>query len=174
MFYDEASIDGLAANRMFAMGRPHGRHGFGHGGPGFLGGPGGGDFRFARKLGSKDLQLLILSLLGERPAHGYELIKTIEERSGGFYTPSPGMIYPALTYLEEIGHATVAAEGAKKLYSITDAGRQHLQENRVLADTMLHELEQIGSKMDDVRRAFSGEGARSRGDNEDEPYDPRC
>jgi len=162
-------------SELFSMGRPHGGQGFGHFAGGWGGGfgRGGGGFRTGRKFASADLHLIILALLADKPRHGYELIKALEERSGGFYTPSPGMIYPALTYLEEIGHATVAAEGAKKLYSITDAGRQHLQENRVLADTMLHELEQIGSKMDDVRRAFSGEGARSRGDNEDESYDPR-
>ena len=63
----------------------------------------GGGYRTGRKLGAADLRLLILALLAERPSHGYELIKALEERSGGFYSPSPGMIYPALTYLEEIG-----------------------------------------------------------------------
>ena len=58
-----------------------------------------------RKLSSNDLQLLLLALLAEKPAHGYELIRALEERSGGAYAPSPGMIYPALTYLEELGHA---------------------------------------------------------------------
>lgn len=56
-------------------------------------------FTSGRKFEAVDLQLVILALLAERPAHGYELIKTIEERSGGFYTPSPGVIYPALTYI---------------------------------------------------------------------------
>jgi DNA-binding PadR family transcriptional regulator len=158
MFYDDISIESLATNRMFAMGRQHGRHGFGHGGPGFLGGPGGGDFRFARKLGSKDLQLLILSLLGERPAHGYELIKTIEERSGGFYTPSPGMIYPALTYLDEIGYASIEQEGSRKLYRITPEGQSHLAANRAAADAILDALSRIGSRMEDVREAFAGVG----------------
>jgi DNA-binding PadR family transcriptional regulator len=159
----------------FCMGRHHGGHGFGHFAAGFAGafGRGGGGFRTGRKFAAADLHLIILALLEEKPRHGYELIKALEERSGGFYVPSPGMIYPALTYLEEIGHATFEADGAKKLYRITDAGRQHLEENRAVVDTMLRELEQIGSKMDDVRRAFSGEGARVRGDDEEEPYDPR-
>ena len=152
------SIESLAAHRMFAMGRPHSRHGFGHGGSGFMGGHGGGDFRWARKLGSKDLQLLILSLLGERPAHGYELIKTIEERSRGFYTPSPGMIYPALTYLDEIGHASIEQEGSRKLYRITAEGQAHLAANRAAADAILDALSRIGSRMDDVREAFAGVG----------------
>jgi DNA-binding PadR family transcriptional regulator len=157
MFYDDSSIESLAAHRMFAMGgHHHGRHGFGHGG--FMGGRGGGDFRWARKLGSKDLQLLILALLGERPAHGYELIKTIEERSGGFYTPSPGMIYPALTYLDEIGHASIEQEGSRKLYRITPEGQAHLATNRAAADAILDALSRIGSRMDDVRDAFAGVG----------------
>ena len=157
------------------MGRPHGGHGFGPFAGGWGGGfgRGGGGFRTGRKFASADLHLIILALLEDKPRHGYELIKALEERSGGFYTPSPGMIYPALTYLEEIGHATVETEGTKKLYSITDAGRQHLQENRAIVDTMLRDLEQIGSRMDNVRRVFSGEAPQARDDNEEEPYDPR-
>ena len=73
----------------FAMGRHGGRHRFGRGGHGFFG-RGGDDFPGARRLSSQDLQLVILALLAEKPAHGYELIKIIEERSEGFYTPSPG------------------------------------------------------------------------------------
>jgi DNA-binding PadR family transcriptional regulator len=161
MFYDDTSLESLAAQRMFAMGRHRGRRGFPHGGFGFMGGPGGGDFRWARKLGSNDLQLLILSLLGERPAHGYELIKTIEERSGGFYSPSPGMIYPALTYLDEIGHASIEQEGSRKLYRITPEGQSHLASNRAAADAILDALSRIGSRMDDVREAFAGESDAS-------------
>jgi len=156
MFYDENTFEHLGAHLMFAMGRHHIRHAFGHGRPGFMGGRGGGDFRWARKLGSKDLQLLILALLGEHPAHGYELIKTIEERSGGFYTPSPGMIYPALTLLEEIGHASIEQEGSRKLYRITPEGQSHLASNRAAADAILDALSRIGGRMDDVREAFAG------------------
>src|SRR5277367_6911114 len=114
---------------MHAGGR-HG-HGRGFGRFGFGGGSGMGPESFrGRKMGSVDLRLVLLTLLAERPSHGYELIKALEERSGGFYSPSPGMIYPALTWLEEVGYASVAADGAKKLYSITETGRAHLQENR--------------------------------------------
>lgn len=97
---------------------------------GFKGGMFGGDFRMGRKFAAGDLQLVILALLDEQPRHGYELIKLLEERSGGFYVPSPGVIYPALTYLEETGLAEVEAEGAKKLYRITEAGRGRVEENR--------------------------------------------
>jgi len=146
---------------------PHGcvgRHGRRHGFAGILGGVlGHGDFdwhsfRAGRKLGAEDLQLVILALLAEKPAHGYEIIKALSERSGGYYHPSPGMVYPALTYLEEIGYASVEAEGTRKLYDITDAGRAHLDENRSTAETILAQLKWVGEKMEHVRSAFTGEG----------------
>jgi len=139
-----------------------GFHGFGfdRGAGGFPGEPGRGGSGLGpgRKLGSADLQLLILALLAEKPHHGYEIIKALDERSNSYYSPSPGMVYPALTYLEEIGHATVEAEGTKKLYSITVAGLAHLDENREAADTLLKQLVWIGQKMDKMRAALN-EGA---------------
>jgi len=138
-----------------------GRHGrrFGHFTAGFMGGlgMGGRAFRAGRRLASGDLQLVLLALLAERPSHGYELIKALEERSDGFYSPSPGMVYPALTWLEEMSYASVAAAGARKLYSITDAGRAYLSENQDAADAMLIQLEQIGRKMGRLREAFGEE-----------------
>ena len=145
---------------------PHdcaGRYGRRHGFAGVLGGVlGHGDFgwhsfRAGRKLGAEDLQLLILALLSEKPAHGYELIKALSDRSGGYYHPSPGMVYPALTYLEEIGYASFESEGTRKLYSITDAGRAHLEENRSVVDTILAQLKWVGEKMGAMRNAFSSE-----------------
>jgi DNA-binding PadR family transcriptional regulator len=158
MFYDINSF--LESNpdpRQYWMGRHPGGHGFGHSGRGFHGGfgRGGGDFRTGRKFTAPDLQLIILAMLADKPSHGYELIKALEERSGGFYTPSPGVIYPALTYLEEIGYATFESEGAKKLYQITEAGRRYLEENREAVDSMLKELERIGGRMDRLRQVFS-------------------
>ncbi len=142
----------------------HGHRGFaGFGGRhGFAGGPAGAgfdDLNRGRKLGSADLQLLLLALLAERPSHGYELIKALEERSNGYYTPSPGMVYPALTYLEEIGHASVEAQGAKKLYSITEAGLTHLEGQRGAVDSLLEQLAYIGKRMDEVRRAMGQGGS---------------
>jgi len=138
----------------------HGRHGrrFGGFAAGFSGGMGMGGraFRAGRRLASGDLQLVLLALLAERPSHGYELIKALEERSGGFYSPSPGMVYPALTWLEEVGYASVTAEGAKKLYSITESGRAYLEEHRDAAEAMLDQLEHIGRKMGRVREIFGG------------------
>jgi DNA-binding PadR family transcriptional regulator len=135
-----------------------GHHGFGPFAAAFLGGAGlgGHGFRMGRKLASGELQLVLLALLDEQPSHGYELIKALEERSGGFYVPSPGMIYPALTWLEEVGYAIVAQDGTKKLYRITDTGREYLKENREAADAMLSQLQRIGSRMGRVREVFSG------------------
>ena len=151
-----------------------GRHARSHGFGGLFGGVVGGrgfgwhGFRAGRKLGADDLQLVILALLADRPYHGYEIIKALEERSGGFYSPSPGMIYPALTYLEEIGYASVETEGAKKLYRITDEGRAHLGENRRVVDAIFAQLAWIGAKMEHVRRVFAGDDARSD-ETEDRP-----
>jgi DNA-binding PadR family transcriptional regulator len=133
----------------------------GPGGPGGFGGDGDG-FPRGRKFSSDDLQLLLLALLDAQPSHGYELIKALETRSNGFYSPSPGMVYPALTYLEEIGFVTVQLEGNRKRYELADAGRQHLADNRERAEMMLAKLNHIARKMDSVRRAFAGE----------EPLDP--
>ena len=145
-----------------AIGRPGGgRHGHGRGfGRGFgFGGDGEHDgFTRGRKLGSDDLQLLLLLLLAEKPAHGYELIRILGERSGGFYTPSPGMVYPALTFLDEIGHAEASADGNRKLYTITEAGRIELDANRVRAEELAETLRRIGARMEGVRDAFSGVG----------------
>jgi len=136
------------------------RHGRGFGAfPGFMGGFGPGGRAFwagGRKLASGDLQLVLLTLLAERPSHGYELIKALEERSGGFYSPSPGMVYPALTWLEEVGYASVTAEGAKKLYNITDAGRAYLKDNQDAAQAMLSQLQFIARKMGRMREFFGG------------------
>ncbi|MBY5538529.1 PadR family transcriptional regulator [Rhizobium leguminosarum] len=121
---------------------------------GFKGGMFGGDFRMGRKFAAGDLQLVILALLSEQPRHGYELIKILEERSGGFYVPSPGVIYPALTYLEETGLAEVEAAGAKKLYRITEAGRSRIEENRAMILHTFAKLERIGEKMAHVKRVF--------------------
>src|ERR1700728_1795764 len=120
------------------FGRHHGGRGFGHFGKGFMdsGDMGGRAFGMGRKLASVDLQLLILVLLADKPRHGYEIIKALDERSKGFYVPSPGMVYPALTYLEEIGHAVVEADGTRKLYHITDPGKDYLKENQAKADAL--------------------------------------
>lgn len=144
--------------------RGDGRRGWG-GGFGGMGGDGDGEeFTRGRKLSSMDLQLLLLAMLAEKPGHGYELIKAIEALSKGFYTPSPGMVYPALTYLEEAGHLVVAQEGNRKSYSLSDAGREHLGQNKERVEAMLSRLAHIGAKMESMRRAYSGEGGGDLGE----------
>src|SRR6185437_6843874 len=110
-----------------------------------------------RKLGSGELQMLILALLEEQPRHGYDLIKELTERTGGFYAPSHGIVYPALTYLEELGHTKVESEGNKKLYRITDTGNAELDKNRETVRAMFAQFERVARKMDRMRRFFAGE-----------------
>ena len=152
------------------LGRHAGGRGFSHFGKGFMDGGdmGGRAFGMGRKLASPDLQLLILGLLAEKPSHGYEIIKALDERSKGFYIPSPGMVYPALTYLEEIGHATVAADGTRKLYSITESGKEHLSSNRSAADAMFAQFARVGERVDRVRRAMRSEETADGADTDNE------
>jgi DNA-binding PadR family transcriptional regulator len=84
----------------------------------------------------------MLHLLQEKPRHGYEIIKAIEQLVGGGYSPSPGVVYPTLTLLEEMGYATVEAEeGGKKLYRITAEGEADLKENEPLLRQVLRKFE---------------------------------
>lgn len=109
----------------FGIGRGFGhRHGFG-GRHGHF-----GRGKFGRIFDHGDLRYVILQMIAEKPRYGYEVIKAIEEKLAGAYTPSPGVVYPTLTLLEETGYATVSeAEGNKKLYAITEAGKAFLAEN---------------------------------------------
>jgi DNA-binding PadR family transcriptional regulator len=97
-----------------------------------------------------DLRLVILKLIEEKPRHGYEIIKEIEERVGGAYTPSPGVIYPTLTLLEELGYVAVTpGEGARKLHEITPEGRSFLAANHQAVDALF-------ARMRDAMRARAG------------------
>jgi DNA-binding PadR family transcriptional regulator len=118
-------VSGRGSDESFAERSPwYGRGGFG------FGGGGGG-----RIFGPGDLRLMLLALIEEKPRHGYELIKEIEQKFGGGYSPSPGSIYPTLTLLEELGHVrATASEGAKKLFEITAQGREFLAENKATID----------------------------------------
>jgi DNA-binding PadR family transcriptional regulator len=137
-----------------------GRHGFGFGGRhGF----GGGDMvRAGRMLATGDLRLIALALIAEQPRHGYEIIKVLEEKTAGWYSPSPGIVYPTLTYLEEAGYVTAQAEGTKKLYTITDEGRAYLDQNRDFVDAVLERLGAIGGKIARMRRRLGGEDRDDR------------
>jgi DNA-binding PadR family transcriptional regulator len=107
------------------------------GGPGTRGrrrGPG-------RMFEQGDLKYVILRLLEEKPRHGYEVIKELEDRFGGAYSPSPGTVYPTLTMLEDLGYAgATLEEGGRKIYEITDAGRAYLKEHSETVDGIFERM----------------------------------
>src|SRR5262245_12864412 len=141
----------------WAMARRGDQGGFGPLGHGFGGGGRGGrgDFlRPGRMLGDGELKLIVLSLLEQAPRHGYDIIRALEERSSGAYSPSPGVVYPTLTFLEEAGYATSASEGNKKVFTITAEGRAHLDGNRAAVEDVLDHLERFGRKMARAREWF--------------------
>jgi len=142
-----------------------GRHGRGrHGGWGGKHGMGGGDMmRAGRMLAQGDLKLLALALIAEQPRHGYEIIKFFEEKTAGWYSPSPGIIYPTLTYLEEAGYVTAEMEGAKKRCTITSEGRAYLEENRDFVDAMLERLARLGERVARWRRRGERDADEARG-----------
>ena len=121
---------------------PFARHGFD--GP-VRGGRGGG-----RMFDQGDLRWVVLRLIAERPRHGYEIIKEIESRVGGGYSPSPGVIYPTLTLLEEMGCLVVTtAEGGRKLHEITPEGRAQLDANRAPVDALFEKMAQVRERSAD-------------------------
>jgi DNA-binding PadR family transcriptional regulator len=134
-----------------------GGFGFGgrHGGAGDMGGE--DMMRARRMLAQGDLRLIALALIAEAPRHGYEIIKLLEEKTADWYSPSPGIVYPTLTFLEEAGYVTASTEGAKKLYTITDEGRAYLKANRDLVDVVLERLAAIGERVNRWRRSSHGE-----------------
>jgi DNA-binding PadR family transcriptional regulator len=129
-----------------------GRHGFG----------GGDMIRAGRMLATGDLRLIALALIAEQPRHGYEIIKVLEDKTDGWYSPSPAIVYPTLTFLEEAGYVTGQSEGAKKLYTITGEGRAHLEDNRNFVDAVLERLAAVGEKIARMRRRFGGDDRDER------------
>ena len=94
------------------------------------------------------LRWVLLSLIADKPSHGYELIKAIEARVGGAYAPSPGVIYPSLALLEDMGAVNAVADGGKKRYAVTDEGRRLLVEN---AEALAHaerKMKALGGRAD--------------------------
>ncbi|WP_429592764.1 PadR family transcriptional regulator [Sphingomonas zeicaulis] len=103
-----------------------GRHGHDH----HRGGGGGGGRGRRRLFDGGELKLVLLRLIADQPRHGYDLIREVEERTGGAYAPSPGVVYPTLTLLADMGLIEEAAEGgSRKAFAITEAGTAHLAEN---------------------------------------------
>lgn len=105
----------------------------------------GGRSRLGRFFEHGDLKLVILQLIAEKPRHGYEIIKAIEEQAAGAYSPSPGVIYPTLTLLEELGYVTVSTgESNRKLHTITEEGRAFLQANQATLQALLARMAGAG------------------------------
>jgi DNA-binding PadR family transcriptional regulator len=128
-------------------GERHFRGGRGEGefGGGGFGGPWGGRSR-GRVFDNGDLRFVILKLIAEKPRYGYEIIKEIEERLGGAYAPSPGVVYPTLTLLEELGYVTVSVgDGTKKLHTITSEGTAALETNKAAIAALFERMEQAGT-----------------------------
>ncbi len=106
----------------------------------------------SRLFAQGDLRLVVLSLLAERPRHGYEVIKAIEDQVGGDYSPSPGVIYPTLTLLAETGLAQVSAQdGDRKQYAITPAGTEFLEKQKAALDAVRERLDRAGRSGDAMR-----------------------
>ena len=98
-----------------------------------------------RMFGGGELRLVLLKLIADQPRHGYELIKAIEELTGGEYAPSPGIVYPTLTMLEDMGLiAEAKSKDTKKVFEATEEGRAHLEENSAEVEELIGRLEGHG------------------------------
>lgn len=140
------------------MARSHGWDGFPFfGARGF--GAGWGRRRRRQWFDAGDMKYVILRLLRDKPRHGYEVMKELEERLHGCYSPSPGTIYPTLQWLEDEGLVTSKDVEGKKVYEITDAGRKFLDEHRDVVDDIFARVSEtvertVGGAMGDVNRAL--------------------
>ena len=123
-------------------------------GPGEGGSRGGGRGSRGRRrmFGSGELRLVLLKLIADEPRHGYDLIKAIEELTGGDYAPSPGVVYPTLTMLTDMGLIEEqAAEGSRKAFAATDEGRTHLEENKDEVEALFERLDEVKPKREGSR-----------------------
>lgn len=135
---------------LFAMGfGPRG--GWGRGWGGWDSDWGGGRRGRRRVFEPGELRLVLLKLIADQPRHGYDLIRAIEEMTHGVYAPSPGVVYPTLTMLQDMGLIEEAkGEGSRKAFAVTDEGRTHLEERSEEIDGLIERLEDLGS---DQRKA---------------------
>lgn len=105
------------------------------------------------KLAQGDIRLVALATIAEAPHRGYEIIQLIEEKTADWYSPNPNIVYPTMAALAEDGYATASAE-PPRLYTITEAGRAYLEQNRDLADAVLNRLAALGERVRRWRRAL--------------------
>lgn len=156
---DEADAAELSGDRgplgRHLGGRHRGRHGFGHDGE-----HGEGRGRRRRVFDSGELQLVLLKLIADQPRHGYELIRAIEDLTGGAYVPSPGVIYPTLTLLQDMGRIEEAtAAGPRKPFAVTADGTAELEAKKQEVEALFARLAQLASMRErtdggPVRRAM--------------------
>ena len=100
-----------------------------------------------RVFDSGELRLVLLKLIADQPRHGYDLIRSIEELTGGEYSPSPGIVYPTLTLLDEMGHIREDNGGTgRKTFAITEDGTAHLAENREQVEALFEKLAALGAR----------------------------
>ncbi|TAJ85233.1 PadR family transcriptional regulator [Reyranella sp.] len=142
------------------------RHHFGRRGPGHHGrgwDSGSGERRGGRRrvFDSAELRLVLLKLIADQPRHGYELIRAIEDLTGGSYVPSPGMVYPTLTMLLEMGHVAEAkSEGPRKAFAVTEDGISELAAKKTEVDALFARLAELANQQErtdsaPIRRAMS-------------------
>ena len=150
---------------LIAMGRRSGGWGpfhFEFDDNGWSGGRRGGGRRSRRMFESGELRLVLLKLMADEPRHGYDLIRAIEELTGGEYAPSPGVVYPTLTLLQDMGLIEEAAgEGPRKPFQVTDEGRQHLEEKREEVEALLDRLNELAPKESHGSGATLGRGIQN-------------
>lgn len=108
--------------------------------------------------GSGDMKYVILRTIKDKPMHGYEVMKALEDKTRGCYTPSPGTVYPTLQWLEDEGLVQSEDRDGKKVYSITDAGGEFLEENKSSVEEIFDRIDEmidrfVGDSMPDVNRA---------------------
>lgn len=138
-----------------------GRRGLGHHGRGWESGSGERRGGRRRVFDSAELRLVLLKLIADQPRHGYELIRAIEDLTGGSYVPSPGMVYPTLTMLLEMGHiAEAKSEGPRKAFAVTEDGVSELAAKKAEVDALFARLAQLADQQErtdaaPIRRAMS-------------------
>lgn len=139
MFYARA-MRACGPRGFYAIWGHHGRHGFG-------GRHGSGERGSRRRVfDSGELRLVLLKLIEEMPRHGYDLIREIEDRTGGAYAPSPGVVYPTLTLLHDMDLIEEEkSEGARKRYAITQSGAVHLTEKTEEVEAAMAKLAEMGA-----------------------------
>lgn len=142
--------DGYGADGPFGRNGPFGPDGpFGRGGPFGPGGPyGGGGGRRGKRFAGEELRLIVLSLLAEGPQHGYQLIRAIAEKSHEAYSPSPGVLYPLLDLLADMGLAEeMTGEGGKRRsFAVTEAGRTELADKAAEVEALMARLAAMGEE----------------------------